>query len=52
MMLYYACRKDSSKTVFWEAHLAADSDRDRDPQPKSGWILGTVMEELGEELSA
>ena len=26
-------------------HPAADSDRYRHPQPNSGWILGTLMEE-------
>jgi hypothetical protein len=33
-------------------HPAADSDECRDPEPNSGWSLGTLMEKLGKGLKA
>jgi hypothetical protein len=37
----------TDKSLAWLSserfHLAADSDRHRDPQPNIGWSLGTLM---------
>lgn len=50
IILGYACRQEH--VVFQMLHPASDSDRQRNPQPNSGWSLSTLMEEKEKGLWA